>query len=89
MYHLFCSLLLSFLLAPGSVVADKGTHTKETVAPNAHQNEEERDDKESNGPESLGFKGCFCDNPVDGDDQAGHTLPSHDSLGILSREHPR
>ena len=77
-----------FLLASSSVVADKGTHTKETMAPDAHQNEEERDDKESNGSEPLRLKGCFCDDPVDGDNQSGYTLPSHDSLGIPSREHP-
>jgi len=35
------------------------------------------------------MNGSLSDDPIDGDDDTGHTLPGHHGLSVLPRQHPR
>ena len=59
------------------------------MAEEAHQDEQERDDKEDYGAQALGFDGQFGDDSVDGDDQSCDALPGHHRLGVPPRQHAR
>ncbi len=59
------------------------------MAEKAHQDEQERDDKEDDGAQALRLNCQLGDDPVDGHDNSCDTLSCHHCLGVLAREHAR
>ena len=64
---------------PGALDLDIGNYT--------YEYDPYGDGEEEHGAVPLAWHKQFGENPADGDKEPRHTLPSHDSLCVPSREH--